>query len=249
MSEPLEPHAADEVLRRAAELSACGPVGPAVSGVDRRSLAEAASEVGIEHHAVELALAELDAGLLRPEPQRRRLLGPSRVVESGVVGCELAVARAQVLHWLRGQLLSRDEKRGSAEVWRPRDDLAAKVRRKIDGRVAKRVRLTDVDAIEVSTAEAGAGRTLVRLEAVFDDMRRGLRTGVVLVPTAVTPVLGGLASALVRDPLPLLASLPAAAALGATGAYAGRRTLGDRREEARRALRRFLDELAEASDP
>lgn len=249
MSESLEPRAADEVLRRAAELSSAGATGEALRGVDRRSLAEAATEVGIERHAVELALAEHDAGLLRADGGRGGLLGPSRVVEARVVGCEVTDARAQVIHWLRGQLLSRDEKRGSAEVWRPRDDLAAKVRRKIDGRVSRRVRLTDVDAVEVSTAAAGEGRTLVRLEAVFDDMRRGLRTGVVVLPTAVTPVLGGLASVLVGDPLPLLASIPAAGALGATGAYAGRRTLGDRREDARRTLRRFLDDLEDASRP
>lgn len=249
MSESLEPQAADEVLRRAAELSATGPLGAVVDGVDRRSLAEAASEVGIERHAMELALAEHDAGLLPAERGRGGLLGPSRVVETRVVGCELTDARAQVLHWLRGQLLARDERRGSAEVWRPREDLAAKVRRKVDARVAKRVRLTDVDAVEISTAEAGPDRTLVRLEAVFDDMRRGLRTGVVVVPTAVTPVLGALASVVVGDPLPLLASIPAAGALGATGAYASRRTLGDRREDARRTLRRFLDELEDASAP
>jgi hypothetical protein len=102
---------------------------------------------------------------------------------------------------------------------------------------------TDVDAVEVSVAEAGEGRTLVRLEAVLDDMRQGLRTGVVVVPAAVTPVLGAAASILVGDPVPLLASVPAAGALGGIGAYAGRRTLADRREHAARTLRSFLDEL------
>lgn len=247
MTEGLDPLAADEVLRRAAEISAAATPDGRDARFDRRSLTEAASEVGIERHAVELALAEHDAGLLRTERARGGLLGSSRVVEARVVGCGVDDARMQVIHWLRSQLLSRDEKRGSAQVWRPRDDLAAKVRRRVDAKVNRRVRLTDLDAVEVSTAEAGTGRTLVRLEAAFDDMRRGLRTGVVVIPTAVTPVLGGLASMVVGDPLPLLASIPAAGALGATGAYAGRRTLGDRREEARRAMRRFLDDLEDAS--
>jgi len=246
VSDPLDPRAADEVLRRAAELSATGVTGGATSGFDRRSLADAATEVGIERHAVELALAEHDAGLLRADTGRGGLLGASRVVESRVVDCDLTAARAQVVHWLRGQLLTRDEKRGGAEVWRPREDLAAKVRRKVDARIARRVRLSDVDAVEVSTADAGAGRSLIRLEAVFDDMRRGLRTGVVVIPTAVTPVLGAVASAIVGDPLPLLLSVPAAGALGATGAYAGRRTLADRCAHAGRALRSFLDDVEDA---
>lgn len=247
MSEPLDPRAADDVLRRAAELSAATGAGTAPAGFDRSSLTEAAGEVGIERHAVELALAEHDAGLLRAEAGRSGLLGSSRVVESRVVSCDLTASRAQVVHWLRSQLLTRDEKRGGAELWRPREDLAAKVRRKVDARVARRVRLSEVDAIEVATADAGDGRTLVRLEAVFDDMRRGLRTGVVVIPAAVTPVLGGVASMIVGDPTPLLASIPAAGALGATGAYASRRTLADRCAHARRALRGFLDDLEDAS--
>jgi len=247
VSERLDPRAADEVLRRAAEISASALPADVDAGLDRGSLAEAASEVGIDRHAVELALAEHDAGLLRAEDRRGGLLGPSRVVEARVVGCDGSAARAQVLRWLRSQLLARDEKIGAAEVWRPREDLGAKVRRKVDARIARRLRLSDVDAVEVTAVEAGSGRTLVRLEAVFDDMRRGLRTGVVVVPAAVTPVLGGLASVVVGDPLPLLASIPAAGALGGVGAYAGRRTLGDQRERARRALRGFLDELEDAS--
>jgi hypothetical protein len=245
MTEPLDPGAASEVLRRAAELSA-RDVPRADGGYDRRSLTEAASEVGIERRAVELALAEHDAGLLGAESRRGGLLGPSRVVEVRVVDCDVPTARAQVIHWLRGQLLSRDEKVGSAEVWRPREDLGAKVRRKVDARVAKKVRLTDVDAVEVSTAAAGDGRTLIRLEAVFDDMRRGLRTGVVVIPAAVTPVLG-VALAVLTEPWVALASLPAAGALGAAGTYAGRRSLADQLEDARRALRRFLDDVEDAA--
>jgi len=248
VGEQLDPGAADEVLRRAAEISASGDgSGLPGTGYDRRSLTEAASEVGIERHAVELALAEHDAGLLHVDHRRGGLLGPSRVVEARVVGCDPATARAQTIHWLRGQLLARDEKRGTAEVWRPREDLGAKLRRKVDARTAKRVRLTDVDAIELSAAVAGDGRTLVRLEAVFDDMRRGLRTGVVVVPTAVTPVLGVAAAVLTQEPLVLTGSLPLAGALGALGTYAGRRSLADQREHARRALRGFLDGLEDSS--
>lgn len=244
-SEPLDPGAADEVLRRAAELSALGAPDALGSGYDRHSLTEAASEVGIERRAVELALAEHDAGILRSGTERSRLLGPSRVVETRVVDADLAGTRSQLDRWLRSQLLHRDERQGSAEVWRPRDDLGAKVRRKIDARVSKRIRLGDIDAIEVSTAAAGEDATVVRLEAVFDDMRRGLRTGVVVVPSAVTPVLGGAAAVITGEVLFLIGAVPVAAALGAVGTVAGRHTLADQREKARRALCSFLDRLEE----
>lgn len=242
MSDPLDPGAAGEVLRRAAELSARDAPGP-VDGYDRRSLAEAASEVGIEPRAVELALAEHDAGILRADTDRSGLLGSSRVVETRVVDTDVEAVRSQVRQWLRSQLLHRDERNGSAEVWRPREDLGAKVRRRVDARVSKRIRLGELDALEVSTAAAGDAATVVRLEAVFDDMRRGLRTGVVVVPTAVTPVLGLGAAVLTGEIAFALGAVPVAGALGALGTYAGRRSLADQREQARRSLCSFLDRL------
>ena len=66
----------------------------------------------------------------------------------------------------------------------------------------------------------------------------------VVIPTAVTPVLG-VALGVLLDPWVAVASLPAAGVLGGVGAYAGRRTLTDQREQARRALRSFLDEIEE----
>jgi hypothetical protein len=246
MSEPLDPLAADEVLRRAAEISAQDQPVPAHHGYDRRSLAEAASEVGIERRAVELALAEHDAGILQHDDARGSLLGPSRVLETRVVPRPVPESRGHVTHWLRSQLLHRDERHGSTEVWRPRDDLGAKLRRKVDARTSRKVRLGDVDAVESSVVDCGEGRSLVRLEVVFDDMRRGLRTGVVIVPTAVTPVLG-IAAAVLTGEIGLAAgSVPLAGALGAVGTVAGRRTLADQRERARRALCRFLDGLEDA---
>ncbi len=244
MTAPLDPGDADEVLRRAAELSAADAVAP--RGYDRRSLTEAASEVGIDRHAVELALAEHDAGLLRSDARRGGLLGSSRVVESRLVGGQVAAARAQVTQWLRSQLLERDERRGAAEIWRPRGDFGAKVRRKVDAKVSKRVRIGEIDAIEVTVAAAGDDAAVVRLEAVFDDMRRGLRTGVVMIPTAVTPLLGVAGAVITGEVLFAVGAIPLAGALGGIGTLAGRHTLADGREQARRALRSFLDRLEDA---
>lgn len=246
MGEQLDPRAADEVLRRAAELSAASFPDLPAPGIDRRSLTEAASEVGIEPRAVELALAEHDTGLLGPDAGRGGVLGPSRVVEARVVELDRDRARAELLRWLRGQLLARDERRGEIELWRPREDLGAKVRRKVDARVGRRVRLAELDAVAVSTAPAGEGRTLIRLEAVFDDLHRGLFAGAVVLPAAVTPALGIVLGVLI-DPWVVLASLPVAGTLGGVGAYAGRHSLADQRERAGRVLRGFLDQLEDAA--
>lgn len=243
MTDPLDPLAADEVLRRAAEISAQDRPVPPQAGYDRRALTEAASEVGIERRAVELALAEHDAGVLQPTDARGGLLGVSRVLETRVVERTVPESTGHVTHWLRTQLLHRDERQGSAEVWRPRDDLGAKLRRKVDARTARRVRLGDVDAVEVSVVDCGEGKSLVRLEVVFDDMRRGLRTGVVVVPAAVTPALGVAAAVLTGEIAVAIGSVPLGGALGAVGTIAGRRTLADQRERARRALCSFLDGL------
>lgn len=246
MTEPLDPSAADEVLRRAAEISAQQHPIPVHGGYDRRSLTEAASEVGIEKRAVELALAEHDAGILQHADARGGLLGASRVLETRVVSRSVAESRGHVTHWLRSQLLHRDERHGAVEVWRPRDDLGAKLRRKVDARTSRKVRLGEVDAVDVSVVDCGEGRSLVRLEVVLDDMRRGLRTGVVVVPSAVAPVLGVAAAALTGEIAIALASVPLGGALGAVGTVAGRRTLSDQRERSRRALCSFLDDLEDA---
>jgi hypothetical protein len=246
MTEPLDPLAADEVLRRAAEISARGQAVPADAGYDRRALTDAASEVGIERRAVELALAEHDAGILHHADARGGLLGASRVLETRVVDRSVTESNGHVTHWLRAQLLHRDERHGTAEVWRPRDDLGAKLRRKVDARTARRVRLGEVDAVEVSVVDCGEGKSLVRLEVVLDDMRRGLRTGVVVVPAAVAPVLGIAAAALTGEVAVAVGAVPLGGALGAVGTLAGRRTLADQRERARRALCSFLDGLEDA---
>ncbi len=240
MSNELGPDEANEVLRRAAELGVGGPDAP---GLDRRALADAAAEVGIERRAVELALAEHDAGVLGTRESTGGVLGPSRVVETRTVPLPRQQAHDRVVAWLKGQLLVRSERQGNTEIWRPRDDLGAKVRRKVDGRIGKRLRLGELDAVVVSAAAAGGDDSIVRLEAVFDDMRRGLRTGVVIVPTAVTPALGAAAALITGEVAFALGGLPLAGALGTLGAFAGRRTLGDHREQARRALRNLLDDL------
>jgi hypothetical protein len=59
-------------------------------------------------------------------------------------------------------------------------------------------------------------------------------------------VLGVAAAALTGEILLAVGSVPLGGALGAVGTVAGRKTLSDQRERARRALCRFLDGLEDA---
>ncbi len=239
MSDPLRPHDAEEVLRRAAELST--PRTPAGAGLDRDAITAAAEEAGMDPAAVGRALAEYDAGLLDTTPPDGGLLGPAGVLVTRTVPLGESTARARVQQWLKRQVLEPSERSGAVETWRRRDDLVAKLRRRFDP--TRSVRLGNVDAIRSSCTAAGDGRTLVRLEADLQAMRRGLLTGVVAVPATVTPLLGAVGAVVTGEILFAAGSVPLGLALGGLGITAARRTLTTERDEARRVLGMFLDEL------
>lgn len=242
MTDRLDPNSAREILRRASELDAAA--GSAELGYDREALAEAAAEVGIGRRSLERALAEHDVGALTADARAGRLLGPSRVVVTRTVPLSAPEARERARRWLGGQMLEVSERREREEIWRPRGDLAAKIRRKLDARFTRKVRLGNVDAVRLSAAAAGDGESVLCLEAELDDMRRGLTTGVVVIPAGVTPVLGSAAVLFTGEVAFLLGSLPLGVALGGLGVYGGRRALAHERDDARRTLELFLDELA-----
>ena len=172
MSDPLDPDAAGEVLRRAAELDL--ERGGDGRGLDRSTLEAAADEVGLSSDAVRRALAEHDAGALAPTPPERSLLGPARVRLVRTIDLPPRSARQRVDRWLKSQLLE-VHRRGPTETeWRRRDDLGAKVRRRVDP--TKRVRLSGVDGVVASVVDDGTGRSVVRLEGLLEFTRNGLRT-------------------------------------------------------------------------
>lgn len=234
----LDPEAANEIIRRAAELDAAGMFEQ--PGVDREALRAAAGEVGLSPAAVQRALAEHEAGTLAVV-DRGGLLGPARVQATRVVDLTPPVARVRIERWLKSQLLERSRRDGDLVEWRRRDDLAAKVRRKVD--LTKRVRLEGVDTVLVTVVDAGEDRSLVRLVADLENTRRGLATGVVAIPTAAGPVLGGALAAVSGDIFWLVGGVPAGMALGGLGVVGARRTLANQRREAGIVLDVFLDDL------
>lgn len=240
----LDPEAAAEIIRRAAELDA--PLDVTPPGLDRAALVAAADEVGLSPAAVRRAMAEHDAGTLAPAVTSGGLLGPARSQATRLLELPVAGAVSQVERWLKGQLFERYRRDGDEVEWRPRDDLGAKVRRKVDGATARRVRLSGVDAVLVTVVAAGEGRSLVRLVADLEHTRRGLATGVVAIPTAVGPILGGAAALVTGEIALLVGGVPLGMALGSLGIVGGRRTLANERLEASRTLDRFLDDLEDS---
>ena len=235
----LDREVASEIIRRAAELDSADPRDLVGGTIERRALEEAAEEVGISPAAVRLALAEHDAGAL-VRADDRSILGPAHALAVRTVDLPASAAADRVDRWLKGQLLEVTERRGDEVVWCRRQDLVSKLRRKVD--LTKRVRLDQVDEVCASVADVGDGRSIVRLDANLEATRRGLLTGVAAVPGAAATAVVGAALFFV-EPWLAIGGLPAGAGLGSLGVYAGRRTLAKERDEARRVLDLFLDDL------
>lgn len=236
---PLDPDTAGAIIRRATELDLAG--GQDDAGVQRHALEAAAGEVGISPASVRQAMAEHDAGALVAADARRSILGPARARGVRTVDLPLAVAQQQVSSWLKAQLLEVHRRSGDELEWRRRDDFRAKLRRKVD--LTKRVRLGNVDAVIASVVDDGNGRSIIRLEANLENTRDGLRIGVVAVPTIAGPALGAAAAVVLGDPLLVVAGVPFGVALGASGVYVARKTLGTDVAEAQRVIDLYLDEL------
>lgn len=236
--ERLDPDTASDIIRRATELEQARTTED--PGVDRFALESAASEVGLSPAAVRQAMAEHDAGALGPADEGRSILGPARARSVRTVDLPPHLARGRVEKWTKSQLLQVHRRTEHGIEWRRRDDLEAKVRRKLSKKSAK---LSNIDALITSVADDGNGRSIVRLEADLTHTRSGLKTGVVGVPTAAGPVLGGVAAMLLGDPLILVAGIPAGLLLGGTGVYVARQTLATERDEAQRVIDLYLDDL------
>lgn len=234
----LDPDTAGEIIRRATELEQARTTED--PGVDRFALESAASEVGLSPAAVRQALAEHDAGALGPADDGRSILGPARARSVRTVDLPPHLARGRIEKWTKSQLLEVHRRADNGIEWRRRDDLEAKVRRKLSKKSAK---LSNIDALITSVADDGNGRSIVRLEADLTHTRSGLKTGVVGVPAAAGPVLGGAAALVLSNPLILIAGIPVGLLFGGAGIYVARQTLATERDEAQRVLDLYLDDL------
>lgn len=238
MNDRLEPDAAREILRRAAEIEA--DKRAAAPDVARESLEEAAAEVGISPDAVRRAVAEHGVGAIPAVPPAKNLLGPADVHTVASVDLPVATVEARVTKFLRSQVLSVSRRRPDGVEWTPRDDLGARLRRRVD--FNKRIRLDGVDRVLVSISDAGDGRSLLRIEVGFENTRRGLRTGATGAAIGI-PIAGAIAAFAVQEPLLFAAGFPAGAAVGSAGVFVSRKVLAAQLEEAQRVIELFVSEL------
>lgn len=238
MSERLDPDAAREILRRAVEIESERRAG--TPDIEREALEQAAAEVGISPDAVRRAVAEHGVGAIPVPVHPRSMLGAIDVRAVAVIDRPTAQVDTIVKRWLTSQTLAVSRRSGSTTEWTRRNDMVAKVRRKVD--LTKRIRLDQVDRVIVSVGDSGDGRTLLRIEADLENTRRGLRTGAVGAPTIGAPIAFGIV-AVFTEPWLFLAGFPAGAALGSAGLYLARKTLAQARDEAQRVIDLFVAEL------
>lgn len=229
------------VLRRAAELDPGS--APQEGGLPVAAVESAAAEVGLEPAAVRRAVAELRAGALDD------VSGPRFVVCARVVPGEVEASLASVGRYLAGQAFVRARDRGNEEVWRPREDWLAGLRRTFD--VAAAIRLKDVDEVVVHAVQVEGG-TLVRLVARL----QGAVAAAPAVGTGVGATVGGAGAGFLGlvtgDPALLFAVLgavPGGAALGAVGWRVGRAARARGRGKVADALDGMLDELERGRQP
>ena len=237
------------VLRRAAELEALAE-GPA-AGLDDRYDADAveaaATEVGLSPDAVRQAVAELRVGSLAqpPEPPRRRLAavtaaGSPLVAEQRVVAVEPRTALAVLDGLMRQQLFEpRRREDGGRTTYRPRFDLAAKLRRKLD--FTGSLKLDEVVSVTTTASPSGDG-SLVRIEAQLATSRSTVVGGSAAAGAATTLVTG-VGGALLAEPALVVLSFPAGAAIGAGALRVRGRRWDQVRRDVNDALTLLLDRV------
>jgi hypothetical protein len=241
------------VLRRAAEIEALAEAAGAgphdATSIDAAAVEAAADEVGLSPAAVRQAVAELRVGTLAPPPPPApprgglpvlRKVAPSHIVsEQKVVAASPAQALATLDDLLCRQMFAARRRGPDGAVFRPRDDLMAKVRRKLD--LVRQVRLDGVAGISTVATPVDGG-TLVRLEAEMLATRQAIVGGSAAKGAAAT-IVTGVGGALLHEPMFVLAAFPAGAAVAAGGIRVRGRRWDEQRRDVNDALALLLDQV------
>jgi hypothetical protein len=242
------------VLRRAAEIDAATDDLADPTRYDAAAVEAAAGEVGLSPAAVRRAVAELRVGSLDDagappagERVRRGRVGrrdrggrPSDVVaDQRSVGRPPQAVLSSLDHLLRGQLFEPGRRTAERGVFRPRDDLAAKLRRRLD--FTGTIKLDGVSCVTavVTPAEDGA---LVRAEAELATTRAHVVAGSAGVGAGVG-LLMGLGGALTQEVALVIAAVPAGTAIAAGGIRARSQRWHQKRAEIAETLATLLDRL------
>jgi hypothetical protein len=238
------------VLRRAAEIEAAtSDVLADPTRYDPEAIEAAAGEVGLSPAAVRQAVAELRVGSLgRPAPFPATGPGPNRLRRrppSDLVADQRSVDRppqavlAALDRLLRGHLFEPGRRTADRVLYRPREDMVARLRRHLD--FVGAIRLEGVSCVTVVTTPADGG-TLVRVEAEMARSRSSVVAGSAAAGGGVALLLG-LSGALAHEPGLLIAALPAGTLVGAGGVRARARRWEHTRDEIADTLSVLLDRV------
>lgn len=229
------------VLRRAAEIEAGSDELPDVERYDTAAVEEAASEVGLSRAAVRQAVAELAVGSLPVEaPPPRRRSGLSHVlVEQRVVPVEPPAALRGVERLMRAQLFEPRRRTEDLAVFRPRNDVVAVARRKLNLGGAIWFRGVGCVTAAVTPVEEG---TLVRLDAELATSRSNVMAGAAGAGVGVA-LITGLGGALMAEPVLVAGAVPAGTVVAASGMRVAGRRWRERRDDVAEALAAIADRL------
>jgi hypothetical protein len=245
------------VLRRAVELEALTDDvdGGGPEGYDPAALEEAAREVGLSPATVRQAVAELRAGVLPvPAPQDRKGVARRRTTPGGMptpVAGSRMVAQQRLVEptpaevdavldrFMRTQMFELRRRAGDRAVYRPRRDLVANLRRRLDFAGAIRLdHLATVTTVVVPAEE----RTLVRVEAELVASRANAVAGGAAAGSAVAVLMGFIGAVFTEWGL-VMAALPAGAIVGGGGIRVAEARWRRRRDDVAEALGGLLDRL------
>jgi hypothetical protein len=247
---PVSRGALERVLARAAELQAAsGDEGEPADALTEDQIIELGREVGLSPEHLRQALAEERVRLGHVESSASglayRLFGASSVAAERVIRGLPDRVLGTIDRWMqREEWLRVVRQRGDRIVWEPRRGFFGSIRQLLRGRDYSLYRANDIAATVVRVDKDS---TLVRLEADFSVLRRGMAG-----QTAAGTVIGGAATgalALMGVMLPV-AVVPSIVLAGASYA-ASRRTQHHAVERAQLTLEHVLDRLerGEAESP
>lgn len=233
------------VLRRAAEIEAAAGEPVSADRYEPAAVEAAAGEVGLSPAAVRRAVAELRVGSLQAEPTRsprhrgRRSRSPDVLADQRAVAASSGKVLGALDRLLRAQLFEPGRRTAERAVFRPRDDLAAKLRRKLD--FANTIKLEGISCVTVVVTPADEG-TLVRVEAELATSRASVVAGSAGAGAGVTLVTG-LGGALLAEPALVVGAVPAGAAIAAGGIRVRGQRWEQQRAQLAEALAALLDRL------
>jgi hypothetical protein len=234
------------VLRRAAEIEAeTGDDLTDPTRYDPAAIEAAAGEVGLSPTAVRQAVAELRVGSLGGPAggavaRRGRRRRPSDLVaEQRSVGRSPEAVLGSLDRLLRGHLFQPGRRTADRAVFRPRDDLVARLRRRLD--FVGTIRLDGVSWVSAVATPADGG-TLLRVEAELARSRSSVVAGSAAAGGGVATLMG-LGGALFHEPALVISALPAGTLIGAGGMRARGQRWEQKRAEIAETLAALLDRL------